>query len=180
MPIRRALLALLLLASTVPAAELRTLTGEVITGDLVSISNKEIVFQKGADQVTTPLDQVLQLDLVPVPANPPAAAYTDVMLTDDTLLHCSQIAVTGNEATLTLLSNQSVTVPLDKIAYVYKEANDEKVRKEYRERFLGKKRTRDLVVARNEKGLNPLDGTLGDADAEGKTIDFTHTSGAKY
>ena len=43
------------------AAELHTLKQETITGDLVGLSNKEIVIAAGAGKVTTPIDQVLTL-----------------------------------------------------------------------------------------------------------------------
>src|SRR5262245_11167691 len=99
MPVRRILLALLVCGAPCRAAELRTLKGETVTGDLVSINDKEVVLAKGSERVTTPLAQVLQLDLS-APGKPPAGPYTDVELTDGSLLHCHAFAIKGKEVEL--------------------------------------------------------------------------------
>ena len=74
MPVRRTLLALLLCTSAGWAAELRTLKQETITGDLVGISDKEIVIARGADKVTTPIDQALTAHLRPADRRPAQCA----------------------------------------------------------------------------------------------------------
>ena len=47
----------------VSAAELKTLKGEVIKGDIVSLSDKEIVLEADGKKVATPIDQVLTLSI---------------------------------------------------------------------------------------------------------------------
>ena len=48
-------------------ADVQTLAGKTITGDLVGISAKEIVIAHGADKVTPPIDQALLLTFNPPP-----------------------------------------------------------------------------------------------------------------
>src|SRR5271166_592435 len=91
MPVRGALLALLLTGLALPAAELHTLKGDKITGDLVRVTDKEIVLIQDGKEVATPVVGVLQLEF---PGNSPARLdekYVDVELTDGTLLHCKEV-----------------------------------------------------------------------------------------
>ena len=62
MPVCRSFLALLVCASLGGAAELRPLKGEAIKGDVVRITDKEIVLKQGDKEVAVPLSSVLQLD----------------------------------------------------------------------------------------------------------------------
>src|SRR5437867_6507577 len=57
------LLTLLIGAAVSPAAELHTLANKHLTGDLVSVSDKEIVLRIAASEVKTPVGEVLQIDL---------------------------------------------------------------------------------------------------------------------
>ncbi len=189
MPLCRSLALLILCGSVSLGAELATLTGVTISGDVVSLTSKEIVLKTATDQVTTPLDQVLDLDLAKAPGPGKDSTYTDVELTDGTLLHCSQVAVKGKQVELTLLADSktpnTVTLPLEAITYIQKDAQDDKVRREWKDRFLGKKRSRDLLILKikrkgaTEETYEGLEGTLGEADAEGQTIPFTTEKGMK-
>src|SRR5262245_38668959 len=181
MPVRRALLALLVVALPCRAAELRTLKGETVTGDLVSINDKEIVLAKGAERVATPLAQVLQVDFGPA-GKPPAGPYADVELTDGSVLHCHSFTVKGNDVELQLLpdakADQAIKLPLKAVANVLRDAHVEKNRKDWNER-LGRKRRRDVLAVLREGVVNAVEGTLGEADAEGTNIEFALASGAK-
>src|SRR4051794_27800457 len=106
------LLALFLVSSAGWTAELRTLKGEALKGDVVSIDTKEIVFAKGVEKITVPLLQVLQIDYAPLGKLASDARYTDVELTDGTLFHCRSWAVKGKQVELTSLSGQTIQVPL--------------------------------------------------------------------
>jgi hypothetical protein len=181
MPVRRVLLALLVCGLPCRAAELRTLKGETVTGDLVSINDKEIVLAKGAERVATPLAQVLQVDFGPA-GKPPAGPYTDVELTDGSLLHCHAFAIKGKDVELQLLpdakADQVIKLPLKAVANVLRDAHVEKNRKDWNER-LGRKRRRDVLAVIREGVVNAVEGTLGEADAEGTDIEFALASGAK-
>lgn len=177
----RAILVLLLFIATSQGAELRTLKGETIVGDVVSVTDKEIVIAKGADKIATPLAQVLQLDY-----NPPGKAtidpYTDVELTDGTLLHCAKFALKGKDVELALPSGQTVRLPLTAVSNVLIEAQVEKNRKEWSERLADRKakmKRRDVLAVRKEGVLNALEGTLGEGDEKGEAIEFTVGAGKK-
>src|SRR4051812_28854494 len=137
MPLRRVLLALLLLGPPCRGAELRTLKGESLSGEVVSVNEKEVVLTRGGDRVATPLAQVLQLDFGP-PGKAPAGPYTDVELTDGSLLHCHAFAIKGKEVELTLLpdakADQVLKLPLAAVANVVRDAQVEKHRKDWTDR----------------------------------------------
>jgi hypothetical protein len=175
MPVRRVLLCVLLAAATARGAEIRTLKGETISGDIVSLTAKEVVVAKGSERVTTPLAQVLQIDYNPA-GKPGTDPFTDVELTDGSLLHCAKYAVKGKDVILTLLAGQEVKIPLSAVSNVLTEAQVEKHRKEWSERLAdrkAKKKRRDMLGIRRDDLISPLDGTFGDGDEKGETIEFS-------
>jgi hypothetical protein len=177
MRVRAALLALFLCASAGWCAELHTLKGNVVKGDLQSITDKEIVIAQGATRVATPLADVLKIDfpatLVKLPEK-----YADVELIDGSLLHCKEWAIKEKRIELKTLAGQEIQLLLTAIANVLANAGDEKYRRDWTER-IAKKRRRDVVAILNGATVNPVEGTLGAADAAGKTIEFQTASGTK-
>src|SRR5262245_12073187 len=172
MPIGRTLLALLLVASVSLGADtLRTLDGREIVGDVVSITDKEIVIRSQGKEQTVPTLQVLQLDVGPAGKLAAGTKYTDVELTDGSVLHCSQLTLRGKEAQMTLLGGQAVKVPLEVVASFLNEAQDENLQKQWKE-FVAKKRASDLLVVQRDGELTSFKGTFGEADDEGKQIQF--------
>jgi hypothetical protein len=177
MPVLRTVLVFLVCVSLVRAAEIRTLSGQVIKGDLVRVNDKEIVLRTDTGEVATPLAQVLLLDLKkPVSGPPKEGEYTDVRLLDDTLLHCGKVVLKKGDVELTLLNGKSLTVPQKKLSWILRDAQDADLQKKWGE-VLAQKSKRDRVVALRAGGLNPIEGTLGDADDRGETIRFRLESG---
>jgi hypothetical protein len=184
MSVRRVLFTLILVvggagADQCRAADLRTLKGETITGDVVSITDKEVVVLRSGERVATPLAQVLQIDYNS-PGKPSADPFVDVELTDGSLLHCAKINITGKEATLTLLAGQEVRVPLTAVSNMLNEAHVEKNRSEWNARLADRKakmKRRDALAIRKDDVLTALDGTLGDGDDKGEAIAFTTGAG---
>jgi hypothetical protein len=170
MPFCRALFALLLCTSFSIGAELRLLSGKSITGDLVKIDAGEVVIKTKDGEVKTPTAQVLELDLAPAAAS--KGNYSDVELTDGTLLHCSAVAYKPKQVELTLLGGQKVTLPLDAVTYVLNDAQDEKNRKDWKNRFLTEARNSDVVAVKAQNSVSRLKGTFGDVEPEGKKIAF--------
>lgn len=181
MPVRRTLMAFVLVTSVVAAADLRIQKDgavETISGDLVSLDDKNIVLKKGADEITVPIDQVLTLDLKPDDKLfPRDAKYTTVELTDGSMFQCAKVSFKGKEAHLTLVAGQEVKVPLAVISYWIGDAHDAKVVQQVQTEFLGpKRRGRDVLIARSADGrINGLEGTLGAADDKGETFEFALT-----
>jgi hypothetical protein len=177
---RRALIALFLCASVVSAADLRIQKDgatQTVSGELVRLDDKQVVLKSDGEERAFPLDQVLTLDLAPKDV-PLKDKYTDVELTDGSLLHCSKVAYKGKEVELKTYAGQDVKVPLASISYVIADAHDPKVLEAVRSQFLGtKRRSRDILLATKsgEGQINGLEGTLGDADDKGETIEFTLT-----
>lgn len=162
---------LLLLASVGFSDELRTLGGKTVKGKLTSVNESQITLSTDAGAVATPLTQVLAVDLQPVKGIPAGAKYTDVRLLDDTLLHCSDVALKGDQAELTLLSGVKVGLPLNFVVSVVRDAQDAELKKKF-DALAARKVRRDRVFILRDGELNPIDGTLGQADAKGQTIQF--------
>ena len=134
---------------------------------------------EGAKRVATPLAQVLKIDFTT--AAPPVKLpkqYSDVELTDGSQFHCKEFSIKDKQVELKTLAGQDIKLPLSAIANILINAGNEKYRKDWIER-LGKKRRRDVVAILNDGAINPVEGTLGVADADGKTIEFQAVSGKR-
>jgi hypothetical protein len=188
MSVRAAFLALAFLAgaagwsdepkSIKTAAELHTLKGEVLKGELQDITNKEIVLKAGGKSSVTPLASVLKLDFPAVNPIKPEGKYSDVELTDGSRLHCKEWTIKAKQAELKTMAGQEIKVPLSAVANILNDAQDEKYRKDWAER-LARKRRRDMAVLVKDGVVNPVEGTFGEADADGKGIDFQIPGGRK-
>jgi hypothetical protein len=178
MSFRRVLAPFLLVAVVALAAdprtgpELRTLDGKSLPGKLVKITGKEIVVSSNGQEISTPLEQVLHVDFRPA-GKISGTRWLDVELIDGSLLHCLTFAPKGATAELTLVTGQTVKVPLNVITWVANEANDPKVQAWWKEE-LDKKRTSDLLAVRNKDTgkLEALKGTFGDGNDDGTSIQF--------
>lgn len=179
MPATRTFLTLLLSTSisfAADAAKLKTLAGAVIEGELVSVSDKEIVFRVKDKSVSTPLADALDLDLAAGQSPSLDVKYTDVELTDGSLLHCSQFSLKGKQVLVKLVQGQELKLPLSAVSYVLNDANEPPVRKEW---LALRKGNRDILGVRDGGKISSLEGTFGDGDEKGETIEFELSSGKK-
>jgi hypothetical protein len=160
--------------------DLRTLKGESVQGQLVSITGKEVVLDDGKEKVTVPSEQILQIDYRPLEKAKPGEKWIDVELSDGTLLRCKNFAPKGKEVALTLPGGQEVKVPLATIGNVLYSGEDEKARRAWNER-LKNKGSQDVLVARSETGAaaGAVLGTFGDGVEDGTKIEFIRGSGQK-
>jgi hypothetical protein len=180
LPVRAALVGVLLCAATATAAVvLKPLTGEPITGELISLSDKGVVLKVDGKAVLTPIKETLQIDIVSPPKEPGKdAKYTNVKLIDGTLLHCEQVTFRGNNLSIKLLSGQTATIPMKLVGYVLKEAHDPTFRDQWAD-CLARETPFDQLVAKIDGPppvgavLNSLRGTFGPANGTGETIQFT-------
>jgi hypothetical protein len=181
MPVRRSLLALLLCAAAVRAdegtglkVEMRTLKGEVIRGELVSVTPAEVTVAAPDGKNAVPTAQVLSVDVEQADKPAPPEKFLDVELTDGSIFHCAACELKGKEARLTLVTGQEITVPLIKVSNLIKEAQDPKRRKEW-SKELSRKRDGDVLAKLNKEtgALNVLDGKLGSVSEDGKSVQFT-------
>lgn len=155
---------------------MRTLTGQTIKGNLEGIKEKELVIS-GNGPVR--MDQVVDLVFA---GNQPQSGdrYTDVELTDGSLLHCSQFVLRGNKVELKLVQGVEIKdLPLAAISYILNDAHDAKNREEW-QKLLSKRGKGDVLAIKAADGvLNPLEGTLGEGDDKGETIEFETSTGKK-
>ncbi len=159
-------------------AELHTLKGEIVKGELDNITDKEIVLKQDGKSTATPLPQVLKLDFPAVNPVKLEGHYSDVELTDGSRLHCTEWTIKGKQVELKTMAGQQIKLPLSAVANILNDAQDEKYRKDWTER-LSRKRRRDAVSLIKEDTPNVIEGTLGEADAAGKTIEFQIATGRK-
>jgi hypothetical protein len=161
---------LLVFAAAGLGHELRLLGGKSIKGTVTAITEKDITIQTEAGAVVTPMSQVLALDLQAVKGMP-AEKYTDVRLLDDTVLHCSGVSFKGKDIELALPSGTKLKLPLSYVISVVKDAQDKELQKKWSSLASAKVKHDRIVFLKNGE-LNDLEGTLGDVDADGKTIQF--------
>ncbi len=102
---------------------------------------------------------------------PAGTKVTDVRLIDDSVVHCQAVAFKGNEAELTLLSGARVNLPINFLTWMVQDAQNPVVRKKFTD-LLAQKSKRDRIVILRDMELNALEGTLGDIDAKGASIQF--------
>lgn len=152
-------------------ADLQTLSGKKLTGDLVGLDRQTVILRTADGDVRHPLADVLQIDLPP--ADPVAkGGHYAVELTDGTVLLCGQVLLKGKSAELVVLPDLPVTVPLSRVFTVLRDAHDPKVRQDWQE-FLPRRGRLDMVVVSRDGKLNGLDGTFGDGTPAGDGIAFT-------
>jgi hypothetical protein len=178
MPLRRPLLAVLLCVSATWAAwaaDVNTLKQGLISGvEVTSISDKEIVFTKDGKETKLPLDEVLQIDYGTAGKPKSDDKFSDVELTDGTILHCSSFLVKKDKAYLTLLTTgQEVIAPLTSISNVLVEAHVSKNRKDWDERIGKKARTFDVQWRLTKDGkYGSREGTFTGGDETGQVLKF--------
>ncbi|MGH7223512.1 MAG: NPCBM/NEW2 domain-containing protein, partial [Gemmataceae bacterium] len=160
-------------------AELHTLKGDVLKGDLANITDKEIVLKVGGKSVATPLPEILKLDFPAVTAvKQLEGKYSDIELTDGSRLHCKEWSIKAKQVELKTMAGQQFKIPLSAVANILNNAQEEKYRKDWVER-VARKRRRDAAVRITSDTINSYEGTFGDADAEGKSIEFQTATGKK-
>ncbi len=177
MPLRRAMFVMLLCASAAWAGDVNTLKQGLVSGDIVSVSDKEVVLNQNGKEVKIPIDDVLQIDFAAAGRPKPDDKYSDVELICGTVLHCSSFLVKKDNAVFTVLTTgQEVTTPLLNIANVLTEANIAKNRKDWDER-LTRNRKKDVYVKQTNDKIAAVEGTFTEGTGDGTEIGFTHQVG---
>lgn len=143
-----------------------------------NITDTEIVLKQDGKSVATPLPQVLRLDFPAVEPVNLAGPYSDVELTDGSRIHCTEWTIKAKQVELKTMAGQEINLPLSGVANILNDAQKAKYRKDWAKR-LARKRRRDAVALVREGTVNIIEGTLGEADPEGKTIAFQIPSGKK-
>jgi len=165
---------LLVVLTITAGADVQTLSGKKLSGELVGLDKQTVVLQTAAGEVRHPVADVLRIDL-PGGEAPAKGGWYDVELSDGTTLHCSQVLLKGKNAELTVLPALPLTVPLAAVFTVLRDAHDPAVKADF-QKFLRTRGALDTVVVRSGDKLDGLGGTFGDGTPAGDAIEFTWSS----
>lgn len=187
MSLLRTLLAILLFVPTLPAAELATLEGKKLTGDIVAINGNELTFKSPAGEEKFLVTTLHSVITGPAPkAMETGKKHTTVELIDGSLFRCSEIVIKGGTVELKLLTApmagpRSFTVPMRPALYaVNREAGELRLDQDFRNLLRARGRF-DLFVFKkkgvNDQGkeidvLDATAGTFGGGDSAAGTIKF--------
>jgi hypothetical protein len=164
-------LVMLLVCAPLSADELRTLDGKSIKGALVDLTDTSIVLKTDEGEVSRPLSQVLALDLRDGKTSVPDAKHIALRLLDDTTLLCKHVEFKGKDVQAHLFSGLTLKLPLSVVVSMLRDAGDKTFHKRWADIASGKVRSDRIVILRDGEP-NVLEGSLGEADAGGKTIEF--------
>jgi hypothetical protein len=175
----RALVALALFASAGYGAEVALLKGEVLKGEVVRITDKEVVLKEGDKETRKAIAEVLRIDLRDVPKRPAGKVCSQVELTDGSLVYASKWWIKKKTFEMTLLAGPTVKLPLSAVANVLNSAQSEDHRREWKTRTFNT-RGKEAVVQREvikdkETGkesevISNIVCTLGKTDEKGEKI----------
>jgi len=197
---RRVLLGLLILLLTAPlfstqSAEIFPLKGDPSKGEIVSVSDKEVVFMQGDKKVTRSIREVLKIDYREVGKIPASTTYSLIELTDGSQLLASKWLLKKKTLEATLLAGPKLEIPVDTVANVLNNAHAEANRRDWKSRVFNARGKEAIVIRRelkDDKGktlldkegkpvyaISSLEATLGEGNEEGTSITFAVTIGDK-
>ena len=180
----RTILVILCLVPVASAADLATLDGRKIAGDIVSIVGSDLTFKGPSGEEKFLVTTLHSITTGPAP-KPIALGtkHTTVELVDGTLFRCSEIVIKGKTIEMKLLgpSARTVTMPMRPSVFaINREAGDAKFEQDFRGLLRGRGRY-DLWITKRQvkndagKEIDELDGvpgTFGDGNAADETIEF--------
>lgn len=169
MRLARLLLASLFLVPMLLAGEILKLKGDPIKGEIVSVSETEVVYKQGDKQIKLPIADVLKIDFGTEKVSERPEKYSRVELTDGTIVLVSKWGIVKRELTMTLLSGPTVTVPLETVANVLNRAEDAKHTSDWRSRTFNT-RGREALVRKRDGVISNIEVTFGNGDAKGEKI----------
>ncbi len=185
---RHPVAALVLLVGFVAIAradDLTTVGGKKLSGQLVAVDAEAVTFKSGGSDVKVPAKEVLLIDLgnkVAAPAKD--AKYHEVELTDGSVLRCAKFVLKGKTLAVELLPGPAgvaapaLELPLTAVFSVCRNADDGKHRENW-QAMLRNRGKRDLYVIRQADGLNFLQGTILEGNADGTELTFEKEDGTK-
>lgn len=174
----RCFLALALVAPVGRAAEIRPLKGEPIKGEIVSVSDTEVVFTQGDKKLTRPIKEVLEIDLRDVGKLPSSSTYAAVELTDGTQLLATNVLLKKREFELTLLLGPTLRLPASLVANVLFNAQVEAHRRDWKSRLFNL-RNKEAVVVKRDETISSIEAVLGEGDETGTIVTFAVTLGGE-
>jgi hypothetical protein len=177
-----------LLATAAAAADVTTVDGKKVAGELVGVDPVGITLRTDGGDVKVAAKELLLVDLGNKPQLPTTETkYAEVELTDGSVLRCARFVLKGKQFELEPLSPPegaklpplpTYDLPMRSVFYGLRGAEDAKNRDDWRAMLQGRGK-RDLYVTRTADGLNFVQGTIIEGDADGKRLSFERENGQK-
>lgn len=163
-------------AHTASAADVTTLKGEKLVGDLIALNDRELVLRVEGREQVVPLADLLAIQLRDPGSASLPKQFIDVELVDGSMLRGSAAIIKGKKLHLVLVDGREMTIDVPRIAYVLNNAQDPIVRKAFDAVYAERVKS-DRFFVRRDSRLDGLEGTFGDGSEDGKSIAFTTKDG---
>jgi hypothetical protein len=180
----RTLLVFGVTAQVAHAADLTTLDGKKLTGEITAITANELTFKAGMKEEKFLVTTINAIVVGPAPKPLGAGVkHTTVELTDGSVFRCQGVTFRGGTAEIKLLGadNRTIAVPVRPALFaVNREAGNLKLEQDFRTE-VSRRGTFDRWIRKKDgktedgkpiEALDGIAGTFGDGDAEGGTIAF--------
>ncbi len=168
----RILFLLVAIASLSHAAELTTHDGKKVTGDIIAIDGKELIFQNGNAKETFELTKLNVIEIIAAPKDPGINKAIEVEFVDGSQLRCVDFKLKDKTALLTLAgTKQIIEAPASSLLYMIRDVSEPKLNQAFRG-LLSKRGKRDTWIVLKGDSLDGVNGTFGDGDAKGENISF--------
>jgi hypothetical protein len=165
------------------ADELTTTTGKKLTGSLVAVEATGVTFRAEGVEVKVPAKDILLVNFGHKVASPPKN-YTEIELTDGSVIRCTKFLIKGKQFYPDLLPgpkdvhSPGIDLPLGSVFHVLRGAEDPKHRAAWKAMLLNRGK-RDLYVIRQVAGLDFVQGTLIEGTEAGDEVTFEQEGGEK-
>jgi hypothetical protein len=173
------------LGSPAPADDLSTANGKKLTGKLTAVAADGVVFKVGETETKIPAKDIAVVDLGNKIVAPAAKApYTELELTDGSVLRCSRFLVKGKKVEVELLPGPEKVSPpvfdlqMGSLFTAMRRADEPKNRDEFK-RMLAARGKRDIYVMRAPDGLSMIQGTVIEGTAAGTGVVFEREDGKR-
>ncbi len=178
------LLAALAALSTASAADVTTLAGRTVTGDVVAIDATNVTIRELAGPTKFAVKELAVIEMRKSPVPPKEVKFDELELTDGSILRLTKLLVRGKQVEPTLLTHAEpltapkLELPLGAAFSYLRNADDAKSRDDWKKLLAGRGK-RDLFVVRAADGLNPLAGTVIEGTETGDALVFEREDGVK-
>ncbi len=170
-----------LVVATARGDDVTTTAGKKISGKLVGVDAKGITFVTQQAQVDIPGRDLVVVDF----GNkilPPPATYSEIELTDGSLLRMNRFVIKDKTFECEPLPSPhevkapTFDIPIRTVFTAIKKAHDPKITAAWK-KMLATRGKRDLYVLERETDLTYVQGTIESASADGRELKFQNESG---
>lgn len=171
------------------AADLVTLDGKTVKGDVLAVDGESLTY-KGADgqPAKIPVKTLAEVRLGNKAIPLGTAPYDEIELTDGSLLKVAHEGVLLKKRAFTVapvaaadgLAPPAVTLSADHVLYWVRKANTGTVRADWKLKVVEKRTKRDIIVLYNDTdGFQPTEGTVVGGSDDGTKLTFEDTGSTR-